>query len=51
MSVGPVEVLYSESDLWFNLGLTGTENKQQANQDLGWYDVISDISAASLPEF
>lgn len=51
MLVGPVEVLYSESHLWFNLGFTGTENKQQANQNLGWYDVISDMSTASLPEF
>lgn len=44
--VGPVEILHPKSDLCFNL-LQG-ENKEQANQNLGWYDIINDISLLLL---
>jgi len=48
--VGPVEVIYSKSGLWFNLGFTGRENKEQVNQNLGCYDIIGDVSNVSLPK-
>lgn len=41
-----MEILHPKSDLCFNL-LQG-ENKEQANQYLGWYDIISEISLLLL---